>query len=180
MNSELKRSACTSVPSRLQTVPVKPIVTVPQTVQSRRLGLTRKQYVPCLDGYRGSDRFGRVQARQTKELLDQSCAAHSAISKKSQENFDELSVFRAMDEVDHTALNALHDAQCRLCAECSKSASLIVELHQKYEIENQQFHAYLAQRQANPPKLKPSPGIGSVEGFILILLTLFYAHLCSH
>lgn len=106
--------------------------------------------------------------RQKKELLAQSYAVHSAISKKSRENFDELSVWREMDEVDHTALNALHDAQCRLCAECSKSARLIEELHQKYDIENQQFHAYLAHRQANPPKLKPSPGIGSVEGFILI------------
>ncbi len=116
------------------------------------------------------------------ELLEQSNAAHSAISNKFWETFNELSVLRAMDEVDHTELNALYDAQCRLCAECSKAARLIVELHQKYDIENKQFHAYLAHRQAYPPKLKPSPGIGSVEGdmFHFNLLTLFYAQLCSH
>ena len=122
--------------------------------------------------------------RHKKERLDQSDAAYSAILKKLCATSRELSVLKSMDDVDQTAFNALHDAQCRLCAECSKASRLNLELHQKYTIEYKQFHAYLAHRQANPPiKLKPSPGIGSDEGdtFHFNLQTLFYAHLrCSH
>ena len=118
--------------------------------------------------------------RHKKERLDQSDAAYSAILKKLCATSRELSVLKSMDDVDQTAFNALHDAQCRLCAECSKATRLNAELFTEFITESKQLLAYLDHRQADPPKLKPSQEIGSLEGDtfhfnLLTILTLFNA-----
>ena len=73
---------------------------------------------------------------------------------------DDVSVLKRKEEMDYTALKALQDTQNRLRVESSKETHLIAESNHEYNIEQKEFYDtyeyYLARRQHNPPKPKPS------------------------
>ncbi len=102
--------------------------------------------------------------RQKRELLDQSLTAYLAYTERIQEINDGISVLKAKDEMDYTALKALQDTKSRLIAESPKKAYLIAELQHEYNIEQKLFFDYLAYRQSNPPELKPSSENSAVQG----------------
>lgn len=120
--------------------------------------------------------------RQKSELLDRSLTAFLAYTKNMDEIHKEISVLKEKDEMDNTAVKALRDTYKRLLVECSKEAHLIAELNHEYNIEQKEFDAYLAQRQSNPPELKPRQN-DSVEGdksYYFYLLAIFYARSLSY
>jgi hypothetical protein len=110
---------------------------------------------------------------QTWELRGQSYSALMAISKKAEAIQKEISILKAKEEGDHTALKALQVTLHRLDVESIEETRRYLDLLDDLDIEEKQFNAYLtARRRTDRPNREPSPEIVSFEGDVFKLYLL--------
>jgi hypothetical protein len=116
--------------------------------------------------------------KQKNELLYRSHTQLIAYQEKIMEINKEISVLKAKNELDHTALKALQETKSRFSVESSRERHMIVKLQEDYDKEEKEFNAYLAKMWSDRRKLKPLPEIGLTEGDTFLFIFTDTLFLC--